>query len=172
MKPTFLFAVLFAAGGLLAAELPIDGTFENSVLHSKTPRHWGLLQSKAPGAAVTEVITAEDGGTAFAITTQKKRAMFYHDPAVDVKEGETLKITFTVSGKGKMYVGYFGHNGAKYLNTVYNKCFEINGKAQLTDSIPIRPKVNRIKPSFWVMENSSLVLHSIKMETLPPSAGK
>lgn len=173
MKFALLTSLLLAAGLLSAKELPIHGDFTGSRLRAKCPKNWGKIRPNEPGTGESMVISDENSGTlAFEVKTGEKPAMFYHEPGFEVKPGEILKTTFTVSGKGKIYVGYLGYAGEKYINTTYNKCFEVNGKKQLIDMVGIRKKVSRIKASFWVLADSELVLHNIKMEIRPPFSSK
>lgn len=169
MKIEFLTALMLVSVALAAAELPIHGDFSESRLRAKCPKNWGKIRPDEPGTGESRVITdKQTGALAFEVKTQAKPAMFYHEPGFDVKENEVLKTTFTVSGKGKIYVGYLGYTGDKYIITIYNKCFEVNGKQELTDMTGIRKNVNRIKASFWVLADSDLVIHNIQMEVLPP----
>ena len=173
MKPTLLTALVLTAGILTAAELPIHGDFAGSRLRARCPKNWGKIRPNEPGTGESKVISDEaTGNFAFEVKTGEKPAMFYHEPGFEVHPGEVLKSTFTISGKGKFYIGYLGYTGEKYINTTYNKCFEINGKQKLVDMVGIGKKVNRIKASFWVLADSEVVLHNIKMEILPPFPAK
>lgn len=173
MKLQLLTVLFLTAGTLAAAELPIHGDFTGSRLRARCPKNWGKIRPNEPGSGESKVITDKTtGNLAFEVKTQKKPAMFYHEPGFNVRPGQVLKSTFTISGKGKFYIGYLGYTGQKYINTTYNKCFEINGKQKLMDMVGIRKNVNRIKASFWVLADSEVILHNIKMEILPPFPAK
>ena len=117
------------------------------------------LRKKHPG------IIAHENGTMTLKGIPGKSWCMFHYIGVKAEQGKTICITFTASGKGKVYAGYFGYHTGYNLAKSEAKQFTLTEKpTEYKLEFPLDPKVKIVRSRFNLTPDSEINVSDFKVE--------
>ena len=116
----------------------------------------------------TIAVERKDGKLTIKNTDPKKLGGFYLNPKFTVKDGETIKVTYRVSGKGTARIGLWWYNAKKQnFATGYSVKNVTSVVTEYTGTFKKPAKALEARPALLVGANSDVVFESVVFELLP-----